>query len=63
MISDNIRNMDSLIEKVAKMRRLQKEYFKHRIGSTLDLCKAAERDVDQHLDMMRGTKAKDPELF
>ena len=63
MISDNIRNTDSLIEKVAKMRRLQKDYFKHRDSISLGACKASERDVDQELEMLRGKKAKDPELF
>ena len=30
---------------------------------SLSACKAAERDVDQELEMLRGGKAKDPELF
>ncbi len=63
MVDETIWNMDGLLEKVAKMRRLQKDYFKHRDSMSLGACKAAERDVDQELEMLRGGKAKDPELF
>lgn len=41
--------MNDIIEKVQKMRDLQKRYFKERSSLILQQCKAAERDVDQLL--------------
>ena len=34
------------VEKVATMRRLQRDYFRHRDHITLAACKKAEREVD-----------------
>lgn len=41
--------MDDFIQKVAEMRRLQREYFASRDRYTLMACKAAEREVDEFL--------------
>ena len=38
--------MNDLIEKVQKMRDLQRRYFRERSSLILQQCKAAERDVD-----------------
>jgi len=38
---------------VAKMRSLQKEYFRDRSRSTLDQCKFIEREVDRELEERR----------
>jgi hypothetical protein len=37
---------------VAKMRSLQKEYFRDRSRSTLDQCKFIEREVDRELEKL-----------
>lgn len=38
--------MNEFIEQVAKMRELQKEYFRHRDPNILQASKKAEREVD-----------------
>lgn len=54
--------MKELIEKVAKMRELQKRYFKERDSITLQACKKAGREVDaiiaQHIDAKKDTQSK-----
>ena len=55
--------MHDFIEKVAKMRELQKNYFKYRDSMTLRACKAAERDVDQELETLTKKKQQNPTLF
>lgn len=54
--------MKELIEKVAKMRELQKRYFKDRDSYTLQACKKAEREVDaiiaQHTEQTKDTQSK-----
>jgi len=62
--------MNEFIEQVAKMRELQKEYFRSRDPHTLQACKKAERDVDTFIQMNRNQpenkSAKDishPTLF
>ena len=41
--------MEDFIAKVAEMRRLQKEYFKHRDSHSLQAAKKAESEVDAYL--------------
>jgi len=48
-IKKKSKKMNDIIEKVQKMRDLQKRYFKERSSLILQQCKAAERDVDQLL--------------
>jgi len=55
--------MPDIIEKVAKMRELQKNYFKYRDSMTLRACKAAEREVDQELETLVTKKKQNPTLF
>ena len=55
--------MPDIIEKVAKMRELQKNYFKYRDSMTLRACKAAEREVDQELEQVIAKKKQNPTLF
>jgi hypothetical protein len=55
--------MNDIIEKVAKMRQLQKDYFKYRDSMTLRACKAAEREVDQELESITKKKQQNPTLF
>ena len=53
----------TLIEKVIKMRDLQKRYFKHRDPLTLQACKAAEREVDAELQKHVKQEKVQPKLF
>jgi len=55
--------MHDFIEKVAKMRELQKNFFKYRDSLTLRACKAAEREVDQELEQVIAKKKQNPTLF
>jgi fructose/tagatose bisphosphate aldolase len=55
--------MPDIIEKVAKMRKLQKNFFKYRDSLTLRACKAAEREVDQELELLIQKKKQEPTLF
>jgi len=55
--------MHEFIQKVAKMRELQKNYFKYRDSMTLRACKAAEREVDQELEQVIAKKKQNPTLF
>jgi exonuclease V gamma subunit len=55
--------MPDIIEKVAKMRELQKNFFKYRDSLTLRACKAAEREVDQELETLTKKKQQNPTLF
>jgi hypothetical protein len=41
--------MEDFIQKVAEMRRLQKQYFSSRDPLTLQACKRAEREIDDIL--------------
>jgi hypothetical protein len=43
---------DEFVAAVAKMRSLQKEYFRDRNRSTLDQCKFIEREVDRELEKL-----------
>jgi hypothetical protein len=43
---------EEFIAAVAKMRSLQKEYFRDRNRSTLDQCKFIEREVDRELEKL-----------
>lgn len=52
-----------IIDKVAKMRELQKNYFRYRDSQTLRACKAAEREVDQELENLTKKKQQEPTLF
>ncbi len=55
--------MKDFIEKVAKMRQLQKDYFKYRDSITLRACKAAEREIDQAVEQLIQKKKQEPTLF
>lgn len=55
--------MNDLIKKVAKMRELQKSYFKQRDSFTLRACKVAEKEVDQELARIEEKKKNEPTLF
>lgn len=41
-----LKEAESILMKVADMRKLQKEYFKKRDAMVLKYCKEAEREVD-----------------
>jgi hypothetical protein len=53
----------TFIEKVIKMRDLQKKYFKYRDPLTLQSCKVAERDVDAELQKHVKQVREQPKLF
>ena len=55
--------MNEFIQKVAKMRQLQKDYFKYRDSLTLRACKGVEREVDQELEKLTQKKQQNPTLF
>jgi len=61
--------MEDFIQKVAEMRRLQKEYFSSRDRYTLMACKKAESEVDYILNMGKTPEkilvadATQPSLF
>lgn len=55
--------MKNLIEKVALMRRLQKQYFKQRDPLTLQAAKKAEREVDSMLSQYEKKEKEEPKLF
>lgn len=62
--------MTEFIEKVQKMRRLQKAYFRgERDSMTLRACKQAEQDVDRSLSALTNqgqaevTEVEHPKLF
>jgi len=55
--------MQDFIQKVAKMRELQKRYFKERDHLILRAAKSAERDVDQVLLQLETKKKQEPTLF
>lgn len=55
---------DQLIEKVRRMRGHQKEYFKYRASSDLQLAKRFEREVDELIKKeMEERKSNQKELF
>ncbi|HBL74271.1 MAG: hypothetical protein A2W90_18125 [Bacteroidetes bacterium GWF2_42_66] len=62
-ISNNPAAMNDFIKKVAKMRDLQKQYFKQRDFLTLRACKAAEKNVDQELELLVKKEKQEPKLF
>ena len=55
--------MKDFINKVAKMRELQKRYFKERDYLTLRAAKAAELAVDQALPLLETKTKNEPTLF
>ena len=55
---------DRLLDKVRRMRGLQREYFKYRVGEDLKRAKAMEREVDQIIDEeVKAKKSNQPEIF
>lgn len=55
---------DRLLEKVRRMRGYQKEYFKYRASSDLQLAKRFEREVDQLIaDEVKIQKSNQKEMF
>lgn len=55
--------MNELIQKVAKMRDLQKQYLKKRDSFTLQAVKKAEREVDKLLNDIQLKERQEPRLF
>ncbi|MDX9703906.1 MAG: hypothetical protein RBU23_12820 [Candidatus Auribacterota bacterium] len=55
--------MNSLVEKVATMRRLQKQYFKERTSFNLQAAKKAEKEVDDELEKIEQKEKQEPRLF
>ena len=57
-------NNKDFFNKVALMRRLQKEYFKTRSKSVLSECKAIEREVDTEIRRVNAIiQTKEQSLF
>lgn len=57
-------NSREFFNKVALMRRLQKEYFKTRSKSVLAECKAIERDIDNEIKRVNAiVQTKEQSLF
>lgn len=57
-------NSKEFFNKVALMRRLQKEYFKTRSKSVLLECKAIERDIDAEIKRVNTIiQTKEQNLF
>ena len=57
-------NSKDFFNKVALMRRLQKEYFKTRSKSILSECKAIEREIDTEIRRVNAIiQTKEQELF
>ena len=57
-------NSREFFNKVALMRRLQKEYFKTRSKSTLSECKAIEREIDTEIRRVNAIiQTKEQSLF
>lgn len=57
-------NSKDFFDKVALMRRLQKEYFKTRSKSVLSECKAIERDIDTEIKRVNAIiQTKEQNLF
>lgn len=55
---------DRLLEKVRRMRAYQREYFKYRAKSDLDLAKKFEREVDKMVEEeVKIKKSNQQELF
>lgn len=57
-------NSKDFFNKVALMRRLQKEYFKTRSKSVLSECKEIERDIDTEIKRVNAIiQSKEQNLF
>lgn len=57
-------NSKDFFNKVALMRRLQKEYFKTRSKSILSECKAIEREIDTEIKRVNTIiQTKEQNLF
>lgn len=57
-------NSKDFFNKVALMRRLQKEYFKTRSKSILSECKAIEREIDAEIKRVNAIiQTKEQNLF
>lgn len=55
---------DRLFEKVRRMRGMQREWFKYRVGDDLKRAKVLEREVDQLIDEeVKLKKSNQPEIF
>jgi hypothetical protein len=52
--------MNDFIELVAKMRELQKEYFRHRDPNILQASKKSELEVDAFIKMNSGIVDQNP---
>lgn len=53
-------NSRDFFDKVALMRRLQKEYFKTRNKSVLEQCKAVEKEVDVEIKRVNAILGNQP---
>lgn len=55
---------DRLVDRVRRMRGLQREYFKYRVGEDLKKAKVLEREVDHLLDEeVKNKKSNQQEIF
>lgn len=55
---------NNLVDKVRRMRAYQKEYFKYRARSDLEMSKRFEREVDKLIaDEVNQQKSNQKELF
>lgn len=53
-------NSRDFFDKVALMRRLQKEYFKTRSKTVLEQCKAVEKEVDVEIKRVNAIIGNQP---
>ena len=53
--------MNEFIEQLAKMRTLQKEYFRSRDPYTLQACKKSEREIDDFISQNGHQSESKPE--
>lgn len=53
-------NSRDFFDKVALMRRLQKEYFKNRSKSVLEQCKVVEKEVDVEIKRVKAILGNQP---
>ena len=65
MTQDEIqKKYDRLVDRVRRMRGLQKEYFKYRASDDLKKAKTLEREVDQIIEEeVKTQKSNQQEIF
>lgn len=65
MTQEELQNRyDLLLDKVRRLRGMQKEFFKYRAKSDLKRCRVLERDVDKLIEgEVKIIKSKQKDLF